>query len=130
MTAADAKEHDVGVVAQTLGSGENSVKLVGAAQVSGITDNELILEPPLSAQRVFTGGDWNDVVVLGPVGNDVDAILRDTARGDFFCYVVAEDDIGRCGFEAAVAQNGDEFCDRTLEEGHTELDSDFGIDVL
>src|ERR1700733_956676 len=100
------------------------------AEVPGIANVKLVLEPPLATQRIVAGRDRNDLLILAPVRNNVDTISRNAPRGDGLCHIVAQDNISCCGFQTAIAQIGNGSQDRPVEKGYSQLNRDLGIDIL
>jgi hypothetical protein len=56
VAATDAQEDNIGVAFQTLGSSENGVEFMRWAKVSGIANDELILEPPFATKCLARSG--------------------------------------------------------------------------
>ena len=64
------------------------------AEVSRITDDKPVFEPPFTAQRIVDRRDRLDFLVIAPVRYDVDAFRRNLQRG-YIDIVEYYDDSGK-----------------------------------
>jgi hypothetical protein len=123
-------EHDASLGAQALRRIQDGFELVGAAEISRISDDELVCEPPLPSQWIVRVRDGRNLIIIAPIMDDVDAVGGHAAGEDALSHAMSHDHVGRGCFQRSVAQVGEALAQRTSKQRNAQLNRDFRVEVL
>ena len=107
---------------------KHGIELMGATEVAGIADHELVLQSPEAAERLIGVTDGFYRFVIGPVVDDVDIVQIE--RVQLVGHLRADHDVGGGRAQRPIAQVRYRLAEPTFKDRGAELDGDFGIEVL
>lgn len=84
VAAAHADEHDIGLVAEPSGCGEDRTKFMRPTKVTRIACEKLSFRLPALSKWIKVGRHWDDGLILAPIGDDADTIFGNVAGRDLF----------------------------------------------
>jgi hypothetical protein len=115
---------------QALRRSQDGFELVGSAEISRVSDDELVCEPPLPTQWIVRVRNGRNLLIIAPIMDDVDAVRGHAAGDDPLRHAMPHDHIGRGRFQRSVAQVGEALAQRASKQRNAQLNRDFGVEVL
>ena len=94
MTAASEQEDDARMPAQALRAGEHGSEFVRAPEISRIANDEAPFESPLSSQRIVSMHNRAKFLIIGPVGDQMYALVGYPARFHSFRHQTSDNHVG------------------------------------
>jgi hypothetical protein len=88
------------------------MEFVGSAEISRVTNHKFAFQPPRPTKWIILGEDDTNLVILAPVGDEVETLRRSAARQYTFSHAITYDHVSRGFFQGSIADLVEAFADR------------------